>query len=62
MLTRTLIEEYTVYLDGAQSGDARVAFYFKHNSTLDYAYIDDVSITDIPPCPEPISLSLTSAK
>ena len=54
-------EEYTVYLDGAQSGDARVAFYFKHNSTFDYAYIDDVSITDIPPCPEPISLSLTSA-
>ena len=54
-------QEYTVYLDGAQSGDARVAFYFKHNSTFDYAYIDDVSITDIPPCPEPISLSLTSA-
>jgi hypothetical protein len=54
-------QEYTVYLDDAQSGDARVAFYFKHNSTFDYAYIDDVSITDIPPCPEPISLSLTSA-
>jgi hypothetical protein len=57
----TSYSEYTVYLDGATTGDARVAFFLRHNSTFDYICIDDVSITDIPPCPEPISLSLTGA-
>jgi parallel beta-helix repeat protein len=55
----TSYSEYTVYLDGATTGDARVAFILRHNSTFDYICIDDVSITDIPPCPEPIGLSLT---
>jgi hypothetical protein len=54
--------EYTVYLDNVLSGETRVAFaWFREIGTYDYVYIDDVSITDIPPCPEPISLSLTSA-
>ncbi|MGB0183384.1 MAG: choice-of-anchor J domain-containing protein, partial [Schleiferiaceae bacterium] len=54
--------EYTVYLDGAQTGESRVAFVFlREIGTFDYVYIDDVSITDIPPCPEPIGLSLASA-
>jgi hypothetical protein len=53
----------TVYLDsasGISSGDARVAFVWIRDYTADYAYIDDVSITDIPPCPEPIGLGLVS--
>ena len=57
-----VMTEYTVYLDGAQTGDARVAFVFlREIGTFDYVYIDDVEITDIPPCPEPIAFSLTSA-
>ena len=57
----TSYSEFTIYLDNAVSGDARVAFFLRHNSVFDYICIDDVSISDIPPCPEPISLSLTGA-
>ena len=54
--------EHTVLLDGAISGDARVAFVFMREiGTADYVCIDDVSITDIPPCPEPLALTLNSA-
>ena len=54
--------EHTVLLDGAISGDARVAFVFMREiGTADYVCIDDVSITDIPPCPAPLALTLNSA-
>ena len=58
----TTYSQYTVYLDGATTGDARVAFAFMRQiGTYDYVCLDDVEITDIPPCPEPISLGLSSA-
>jgi len=64
----TVYDKYTVYLDAASgvgTGDARVAFAWIWDNTLspayDYVYIDDVTIKDIPPCPEPIGLSLVSA-
>ncbi|MGY8913296.1 MAG: hypothetical protein ACKVHS_08515, partial [Flavobacteriales bacterium] len=47
----TTYSEYTVYLDGATTGETRVAFFLRHNSVFDYIFIDDISITDIPPCP-----------
>jgi len=50
--------KYTVYLDNAQSGDARVAFMMICDGAYDYMYLDDISFADIPPCPEPISLTL----
>ena len=57
-------EKYTVYLDaaaGIASGDARVAFVTVCNGIYDYMYMDDVTVKDIPPCPEPIGLSLVGA-
>jgi hypothetical protein len=54
-------EKYTVYLDaaaGIASGDARVAFVTVCNGVYDYMYMDDITVKDIPPCPEPIGLSL----
>ncbi|MCO4790471.1 MAG: right-handed parallel beta-helix repeat-containing protein [Flavobacteriales bacterium] len=55
----TSYSQYTVYLDGATTGDARIAFMLRRTpGTYDYICIDDVSVTDIPPCPEPIGLSL----
>jgi parallel beta-helix repeat protein len=54
-------EKYTVYLDaaaGIASGDARVAFVTVCNGIYDYMYMDDITVKDIPPCPEPIGLSL----
>ena len=58
----TTYSQYTVYLDGATTGDARVALVFMRQiGTYDYVCIDDVEISDIPPCPEPIGLSLASA-
>ena len=55
----TTYSKYTVYLDGATTGDARIAFMLRREpGTYDYICIDDVSVTDIPPCPEPIGLSL----
>src|SRR5210317_771511 len=63
----TAYDKYTVYLDaaaGVGTGDARVAFAWIWDNTLspvyDYVYIDDVTIKDIPPCPEPIGLGLTA--
>ncbi|MAD31664.1 MAG: hypothetical protein CL854_05530, partial [Cryomorphaceae bacterium] len=58
--TATAYNKYTVYLDGATTGDARVVFMLRREiGVFDYICIDDVSITDIPPCPEPTGLSLT---
>ncbi|MCO4790472.1 MAG: choice-of-anchor J domain-containing protein, partial [Flavobacteriales bacterium] len=58
--TATAYNKYTIYLDGATTGDARIAFMLRREiGVYDYICIDDVSVTDIPPCPEPISLSLT---
>ena len=64
----TVYDKYTVYLDAASgvgTGDARVAFAWIWDNTLspayDYVYIDDVTIKDIPPCPEPIGLSLAAS-
>ena len=57
-------EKYTVYLDaaaGVASGDARVAFVTVCNGVYDYMYMDDITVKDIPPCPEPIGLSLAAA-
>ncbi|MDB4124744.1 fibronectin type III domain-containing protein, partial [Schleiferiaceae bacterium] len=54
-------EKYTVFLDaaaGVASGDARVAFVTVCNGVYDYMYMDDITVKDIPPCPEPIGLSL----
>ena len=54
--------KYTVYLDaaaGVGTGDSRIAFVSVCNGVYDYMYIDDVSVMDIPPCPEPIGLALT---
>ena len=46
----------------ATTGDARVALVFMRQiGTYDYVCNDDVEISDIPPCPEPIGLSLASA-
>src|SRR6056300_1340089 len=50
--------KYTVYLDNAQTGDARIAFVMICDGAYDYMYLDDISFADIPPCPEPISLTL----
>ena len=50
-----------LYLDaaaGIASGDARVAFVTVCNGIYDYMYMDDITVKDIPPCPEPIGLSL----
>ncbi len=58
----TSYSKFTVYLDNATTGDARVAFMLRRTiGTYDYICIDDVSITDIPPCPEPIGLALAGA-
>jgi hypothetical protein len=64
----TAYAKYTVYLDaaaGVGTGDQRVAFAWIWDGTLspayDYVYIDDVTIKDIPPCPEPIGIGLASA-
>ena len=58
----TTYSKFTVYLDGATTGDARVALILRHTpGTYDYLCIDDVSITDIPPCPAPLGLTLTSS-
>ncbi|MCH1534084.1 MAG: hypothetical protein L7S65_03900, partial [Schleiferiaceae bacterium] len=57
-------EKYTVYLDaaaGIASGDARVAFVTVCNGVYDYMYMDDITVKDIPPCPEPIGLALAGA-
>ena len=60
--TATAYNKYTIYLDGATTGDARIAFMLRREiGVFDYICIDDVSVTDIPPCPEPIGLGLTSA-
>ena len=57
----TTYNKYTVYLDGATTGDARIAFMLRREiGVYDYICIDDVSVTDIPPCPEPIGLALNS--
>src|SRR6056300_1140704 len=56
-------EKYTVYLDaaaGIATGDARVAFVTVCNGVYDYMYMDDITVKDIPPCPEPIGLSLVA--
>src|SRR5210317_1806615 len=50
--------KYTVYLDNAQTGDARIAFVMICDGAYDYMYLDDISFAVIPPCPEPISLTL----
>ena len=60
-LNSTSWEKYTIYLDGAQTGETRVGFMMICDGTYDYLYLDDINILDIPPCPEPISLALTSA-
>ena len=60
-LNSTSWEKYTVYLDGAQTGDARVGFMMICDGSYDYLYFDDFNVLDIPPCPEPIAFSLTSA-
>ncbi|MDA8581376.1 right-handed parallel beta-helix repeat-containing protein [Schleiferiaceae bacterium] len=52
----------TVYLDDAQTGDARIAFVMICDGAYDYMYLDDVSFKDIPPCPEPISLTLNASQ
>lgn len=60
----TTYDQYTMYLDsasGISSGDARVAFAWIYDGSFDYVYIDDVEITNIPPCPEPIGISLVGA-
>jgi hypothetical protein len=60
--TATAYNKFTIYLDGATTGDARIAFMLRREiGVYDYICIDDVSVTDIPPCPEPIGLSLTSS-
>src|SRR6056300_203521 len=59
--TATAYNKYTIYLDGATTGDARIAFMLRREiGVYDYICIDDVSVTDIPPCPEPIGLSLVA--
>ena len=46
------INKFTIYLDGATTGDARIAFMLRREiGVYDYICIDDVSVTDIPPCP-----------
>ena len=60
-LNSTSWEKYTVYLDGAQTGEARVGFMMICDGAYDYMYLDDINLLDIPPCPEPILFSLTSA-
>ena len=58
----TSYSKFTVYLDDATTGDARIAFMLRREiGVYDYICIDDVSVTDIPPCPEPIGLSLTNS-
>ncbi len=60
--TATAYNKFTIYLDGATTGDARIAFMLRREiGVYDYICIDDVSVTDIPPCPEPIGLSLTNS-
>ena len=60
--TSTSYNKYTIYLDGATTGDARIAFMLRRDiGVYDYICIDDVSVTDIPPCPEPIGLALGAA-
>ena len=60
--TATAYNKFTIYLDGATTGDARIAFMLRREiGVYDYVCIDDVSVTDIPPCPEPIGLSLTNS-
>ena len=67
VFTTTAYQKYTIYLDSAAgviSGDSRVAFAWLWDNSLspayDYVYIDDISVLDIPPCPEPIALSATN--
>ena len=55
---QTSYNQHTIFLDGAISGDSRVAFVFlREIGTYDYVCIDDVEISDIPACPEPILLT-----
>jgi hypothetical protein len=58
-------DKYTIYLDaaaGVGTGDARFGFIqIQDGSTFDYWMVDDVNIKNIPPCPDPIAISLTSA-
>jgi hypothetical protein len=68
VFTTTAYDKYSIYLDtasGVTSGDARVAFAWIWDNSLnpayDYVYIDDITIKDIPPCPEPTALGLVSA-
>ena len=54
----------TIYLDaaaGISSGDARVAFVWLRDGNFDYVYVDDITVKDIPPCPEPIGIALAGA-
>ena len=63
-LNSTTYEKYTVYLDaaaGITTGDKRVAFVWLYTGAADWAWIDDLTISDIPPCPEPLSIGLTGA-
>ncbi len=67
VFTTTAYQKYTIYLDsaaGVVSGDSRVAFAWLWDNSLspayDYVYVDDISVLDIPPCPEPIALSATN--
>ena len=55
-------DKYTIYLDAASgvgTGDARFGFIqIQDGSTFDYWMIDDVKVKNIPPCPDPIAISL----
>jgi hypothetical protein len=60
----TTYDTYSLYLDaatGVSTGDSRLAFVFFKDFTYDYICIDDVSITNMPACPAPVALSLSSA-
>ena len=46
--TATAYNKYTIYLDGATTGDARIAFMLRREiGVFDYICIDDVSVTDM---------------
>ena len=61
------MQEYTSYLTGVPTDASRVVFiaYGGNNTGYTYgyngAYIDDITVSDIPACPAPISLALTGA-
>ena len=60
-LNSTTYEKYTYYLDSTQSGDSRVGFMLVCDGGTQSNLLDNIQILDIPPCPEPIALSLTGA-